>query len=123
MPMEEEVIFAANSTGISTMSKRIVGRPFRKAQSGNPNGRPKVVQSFVDLARSHTTEAIGTIVAIMKDSNASPAARVSAACALLDRGWGKPAQMVTANVQEKRSIRQWSTEELTEFLNDATGRS
>jgi len=105
------------------MSNRVIGRPFKKGQSGNPSGRPKVVQSFVELVRAHTSEAIGTLLAIMNDDDASPAARVSAACAILDRGWGKPAQMVTANVQEKRSIRQWSTEELTEFLNDATGRS
>jgi hypothetical protein len=30
----------------------------------------------------------------MNQPDAPPAARVSAACALLDRGWGKPTQLV-----------------------------
>lgn len=42
------------------------------------------------LARSHTEAAIRTLAAIMKQKKAPAAARISAACALLDRGWGKP---------------------------------
>lgn len=44
------------------------------------------------LARSHTQTAIKTLVGIMREKKAPSAARVSAAQALLDRGWGKPAQ-------------------------------
>ena len=44
------------------------------------------------LARSHTETAIKVLAGIMKEKGAPPAARVSAASALLDRGWGKPAQ-------------------------------
>lgn len=44
------------------------------------------------LARSHTDTAIRTLVGIMNQSKASPAARVAAAVAVLDRGWGKPQQ-------------------------------
>ena len=46
------------------------------------------------LARSHTDTAIKTLVGVMNQSEAPPAARVHAAQALLDRGWGKPAQSV-----------------------------
>jgi hypothetical protein len=42
------------------------------------------------LARSHTEAAIRTLAAIMKQRKAPAAARISAACALLDRGWGRP---------------------------------
>jgi hypothetical protein len=47
------------------------------------------------LARSHTETALNCLVGIMNQPEAPPAARVSAANSLLDRGWGKPAQPVT----------------------------
>ena len=43
------------------------------------------------LARAHTASAIKVLVGIMLQAKAPPAARVSAANALLDRGWGRPA--------------------------------
>jgi hypothetical protein len=46
------------------------------------------------LARSHTEAAINTLVEINGDRSAAHSARVSAAQALLDRGWGKPSQPV-----------------------------
>jgi hypothetical protein len=44
------------------------------------------------LARSHTELSIQTLAGIARNS-ASDQARVSAAQALLDRGWGKPPQV------------------------------
>lgn len=44
------------------------------------------------LARSHTEAAVRTLAGIMRQPKAPAAARVAAAQALLDRGWGKPAQ-------------------------------
>ena len=46
------------------------------------------------LARSYTNSALKTLVAIMTEISAPAAARVSAAQALLDRGWGKPTQPI-----------------------------
>lgn len=74
---------------------------FKPGQSGNPGGRPKrpatveAHQIAVDVkaaARSHTTAAIQTLVDAMQSERASWAARVAAANALLDRGWGKASQ-------------------------------
>ncbi len=45
------------------------------------------------LARGHTETAINVLVGIMNQTEAPPAARVQAATSLLDRGWGKPAQI------------------------------
>jgi hypothetical protein len=46
------------------------------------------------LARKHTHKAINTLVSIMVEPKAPAAARIMAANSLLDRGWGKAAQLV-----------------------------
>lgn len=46
------------------------------------------------LARAHTATALAVLAGIMNQTDAPPAARVSAAQALLDRGWGKATQPV-----------------------------
>lgn len=68
--------------------------PFKKGESGNPSGRPRVVATLRDLARAHTADALNTLVSIMNGSEQPPAARVAAAKELLDRGYGKAAQPV-----------------------------
>ena len=73
----------------------IRGRPFPKGVSGNPGGRPKVLADVQELARERSPDAINTLVAIMDDQKAPPAARVAAANSLLDRGYGKPTQPIS----------------------------
>src|SRR5262249_44537872 len=75
-----------------------IGRPFHKGQSGNPGGRPKEIAEVKELARQHMPAAIEALASIMNNPNTSDAARVSAACALLDRGYGKPQQHIDAEV-------------------------
>ena len=53
---------------------------------------PKMLTSIRSLARTHTRTAVSVLVRIMRSEDATPAARVSAANAILDRGWGKAAQ-------------------------------
>ncbi len=53
---------------------------------------PKSITEIRSVARSHTRTAINVMVGIMRSKDATAAARVSAANAILDRGWGKPAQ-------------------------------
>jgi hypothetical protein len=52
----------------------------------------KTVTEIRSLARSHTRSAINVLVGVMRSKGATHAARVSAANAILDRGWGKAAQ-------------------------------
>lgn len=66
--------------------------PFVKGQSGNAGGRPKKVGEVTDLARTHTTEAIESLVYWMQQRD-NPPASVAATNALLDRGYGKAAQV------------------------------
>ena len=75
-----------------------IGKPFQKGQSGNPGGRPKEIAEVKELAREHMPAAIEALVSIMNNTKASDAARVSAATALLDRGYGKPQQHIDAEI-------------------------
>lgn len=52
----------------------------------------KTITEIRSIARSHTRTAINALVGVIKAKDATPAARVSAATAILDRGWGKPPQ-------------------------------
>ncbi len=52
----------------------------------------KAKEEIRSLARKHTATAINCLVGIMRQPKCAPAARVAAASALLDRGWGKPQQ-------------------------------
>lgn len=53
---------------------------------------PKIQSDIKSLARSHTRTAIRTLAAIMTSPEVPPGVRVTAATALLDRGWGRPMQ-------------------------------
>lgn len=70
------------------------------------------------LARSHTESAIKTLAGIMNEPRAPAAARVSAAEALLSRGWGKATQFTELTIN--RNAKQLSDDELA---NIATGSS
>ncbi len=53
----------------------------------------KSLTDIRSLARSHTETAISALAGIAQNGQ-SESARVAASVAILDRGWGKPAQPV-----------------------------
>src|SRR5215471_17474385 len=61
-----------------------------RARNYVAQSRRKTLLDIESLARSHTRKAIRTIAGIMNDKTAAPQARIAAARALLDRGWGTP---------------------------------
>ena len=64
---------------------------FRKGQSGNPGGRPKVAEDVKVLAQQYSREAIEQLVKIMRTGKPD-AARALAADKILDRACGKAPQ-------------------------------
>ena len=70
--------------------------PFEKGKSGNPGGRPKENNEVKELCREHTTEAIERLVHWMRDDDSRVS--LNASQALLDRGYGKPAQSIDTTI-------------------------
>ena len=74
---------------------------FTKGQSGNPGGRPKALGDLRELAREHTASALQVLLKVMEDPKAASSARVGAASAVLDRGWGRAPQSFEINQESK----------------------
>lgn len=62
--------------------------------------RAKGIEDVRSLARAYTDSAIKTLAGIMSSPDAPQGARVTAAEALLNRGWGKPDQTTNVNVRK-----------------------
>jgi hypothetical protein len=56
--------------------------------------RSRTVTEIRSLARSHTRTALNVLVGVMRNTKAPAPARIAAANAILDRGWGKATQAV-----------------------------
>jgi Family of unknown function (DUF5681) len=95
------------------------GRPFKKGESGNPGGRPKVNTELRDLARAHAPDAIKELARLaIKAKNET--ARVAAIRELLDRGYGKAGQVLdTENEVDQSNLtaEELQTEIFAEFAD------
>jgi hypothetical protein len=69
-----------------------VGRPFSATNPGNPKGRPPAAIDVAALAREHGPRCIEVLAEMLEDPDRK--VRGFAALALLDRGFGKPRQVL-----------------------------
>lgn len=67
--------------------------PWEPGQSGNPAGRKRENEEIKALARQHCPRAIERLAEIMDGDD--PRAAAAASNSLLDRGYGKPTQVVS----------------------------
>ena len=65
---------------------------WKKGQSGNPGGRPKAEKEVVEAARAAGPRAVAVLTELLEDPDKR--IRIEASKALLDRGFGRPAQSV-----------------------------
>ena len=65
---------------------------------------PKNLGHIASLARSYTGTAVKVLAGIMMEANCPPMARVAAAKAILDRGWGKPKEMHHSEVDDSKPV-------------------
>lgn len=86
--------------------------------SGNPGGMPKGAADVRALARTFTKRAVERLSEWMESDNAK--ASVSAAVAILNRGWGMPTQNVKATVTHLRNM---TDDELYGFLSSGADES
>jgi hypothetical protein len=94
---------------------------FKKGQSGNPGGlRNKHIGDLSREARRYASLAVGTLVKICRKGMERN--QLAAARDLLDRGYGKPVQMIDASIVNKK-LSEMSPEEIEAFearlLSDA----
>lgn len=67
---------------------------FKPGQSGNPSGRPKVLEEFKNLCRKNSVDALTEVIKILKNEKSKNSDKLKAAEMILDRAYGKPIQEV-----------------------------
>lgn len=97
---------------------------FQPGVSGNPSGKPKIIKHLRDLARTHTEDAVNTLIEVMSDRSQPGAARTQAAAHILDRGYGKPIQTtLEANVTIFDQLSPVELDALAELLSNSLGQT
>ena len=81
---------------------------YPKGETGNPSGRPKIVEVIKTLARAHGGEAFKVVVGLLKSDDER--VRMVAAQEILNRAYGKPTLAV--DVTHKREPADFSDAEL-----------
>jgi len=78
-------------TNTNASPGRVVGKPFKPGQSGNPNGRPRIEPRVRRYARRYDRKMCRTLAEIATDPKVPASERRRAAMDLIAVGSGRPA--------------------------------
>jgi hypothetical protein len=78
---------------------------FRKGESGNPNGRPKIPSEVKEMFKAATTDAAKLLIETMNDSGADIKLRIDCAEKIIERVYGKPTQPIDGDMIAKIEIK------------------
>jgi hypothetical protein len=73
---------------------------FQRGQSGNPGGRSKLPADIREAFKARAPQALEVLTRCLQSNDDRVA--MMAAQAILDRGYGKPAQSIDAKISEDR---------------------
>jgi hypothetical protein len=71
---------------------------FKKGETGNPGGRPKLPADIREAFKARAPEALEVLTRCLQSDDERIA--IMAAQAIFDRGYGKPTQSINANINE-----------------------
>ncbi len=87
-----------------TASAKGTGRGGKREGAGRkPGSQSKVTRELKEAAQVYAAEALNTLAKVCK-SGKSESARVAAACAILDRAYGKPKQQTELTGKDGKDL-------------------
>ncbi len=94
----------ASASKKADKTKHINATTWAKGTSGNPGGKSVRVgpdgETLAEMARAYTLTALNVLVGVCQSETAENKDKIVAANGILDRGWGKPKEMIDVGVQE-----------------------
>ncbi len=104
-------------------NKTVVGRPFRKGESGNPSGRPKGLSSYIRESTNGGREMVDLMIQVMRGETINGGMkpklkdRMDAVSWLADRGFGRAiAQLESRSMNVDMTLSEMSSEKLIALL-------
>lgn len=94
----------------------------RKGAGRKPGKVSQAKRTIAEMAKEHGPLALQTLVDVASDDGAPHAAKVSAANALLDRGYGKPAQSHDLTSSDGTMTPQGVSDDLRAALDAIAGK-
>jgi hypothetical protein len=110
---EKQLAYRSGASSETTVANPTGKGGFQKGQSGNPTGRAgRHISDLSKEARRYAQLALSTLVKICKDGQERN--RLAAANSILDRGYGRPLQMLDL-IAAGRKLSELSADELAQF--------